>query len=71
MPQEIFEKLCIKLRPSIQKNKGFRDPVSVEKQVVAALYYLADEGRMRIVANSYGIEKWTISKIIRHVLFLL
>ena len=46
MPQDIFEKLCIKLRPSIQKNKEFRDPVSVEKQVVAGLYYLADEGRM-------------------------
>ena len=44
MPQEIFEKLCIKLRPSIQKNKRFRDPVSVEKQVAAALYYLVDEG---------------------------
>ena len=71
MPQEIFEKLCIKLRPSIQKNKGFRDPVSVEKQVAAALYYLADEGRMRKVANSFGIEKWPISKIIRHALFLL
>ena len=42
MPQEIFEKLCIKLRPSIQKNKGFRDPVSVEKQVAAGLYYLVE-----------------------------
>ena len=69
MPQEIFEKLCIKLRPSIQKNKGFRDPVSVEKQVVAALYYLADEGRIQKVANSFGIEKWTISKIIKSVFF--
>ena len=71
MPQEIFEKLCISLRTSIQKNKGFRDPVSVEKQVAAALYYLADEGRMRKVANSVGIGKWTISKITRCVLFLL
>ena len=71
MPQEIFEKLCIKLRPSIQKNKGFRDPVSVEKKVAAALYCLADEGRMRKVGNSFGIGKWTISKIIRCVLFLL
>ena len=69
MPQEIFEKLCIKLRPSIQKNKGFRDRVSVEKQVAAALYYLAYEGRVRKVANSFGIENWTISKMIRRVLF--
>ena len=71
MPQEIFEKLCITLRLSIQKNKGFRDPVSVEKQVAAALYYLVDEGRMRKVADSFGIEKLTISKIIRRVYFLL
>ena len=71
MPQEIFEKLCIKLRPSTQTNKGFRDPVSVEKQVAAALYYLADEGRMRKVANSFGIEKWTISIIIWRFIFTL
>ena len=67
----MLEKLCIKLRPSIQENKGFRDPVSAEKQVASALYCLADEGRMRKEANSFGIEKRTISKIIRRVLFLL
>ena len=70
MPQEIFKKLCIKLRPPIQKNKGFQDAVSVEKKVTAALYYLTDEGRMRKVANSFRIEKKTILKIIRRVLFL-
>ena len=62
MPQEIFEKLYIKVRPSIQKNKGFRDSVSVKKQVAGGLYYLVDQGRMRKAANSFGIEKWTISK---------
>ena len=71
MPQESFEKLCTKLRPYIQKNKGFQDPIFVEKQATAALYYLADEGRMRKVANSFGIVKPTISKIIMRVLFLL
>ena len=71
MPQEMFEKLCIKLRPSIQENKRFRDRVSLEKQVAAALYYLADEGRVRKVANFFGMEKWIISKIIWRVLFLL
>ena len=53
MPEESFEKLFPKLRPYIQKNKGFRDPISAEKQVAAALYYPADEGRMRKVANSF------------------
>ena len=46
MPQESFEKLCNKLKPYIQKNKGLQDPISVEKQVAATLYYLADEGRV-------------------------
>ena len=68
MHQESFEKLCIKLKPYIQKNKGFQDPISVEKQVTPALYYLADEGRMRKMADSFGIGNLTISKIIRRVL---
>ena len=55
MPQEIFVKLCATLRPFNQKNKGFRDPLSMKKQVAAALHYLSDEGRMRKVANSLGI----------------
>ena len=33
----------------------------------ATLYYFADEGRMRKVANSFGIGKTTVSKIIRRV----
>ena len=64
--QESFEKLCTELRPYIQKNKTrFHDPISVEKQVAATLYYLADEDRMWKVANSFGIGKSTVSKIIR------
>ena len=31
-----------KLRPYIQKNEGFLDPISKEKRVATALYYLAD-----------------------------
>ena len=46
MPQESFEKLCTELISYIRRNKRFRDPISVEKQVAAALYYLADEGSM-------------------------
>ena len=66
MSQESFEKLCTEVRRYIQKNKTtFQDPISVEKQV-AALYYLADEGRMRKVENSFGIGKSAVSKMIRH-----
>ena len=66
MSQESFEKLWTELRPYIQKNKTrFRDPISVEKQVAATLYYLADEVRRRKVARTFGIEKSTVSEIIR------
>ena len=71
LPQEMFWKLCSKLRPYIEKIKGFEDPISVEKQVSVTSYYFVDEGRMGKVANSFGIGKSTISKIIRRVLFLL
>ena len=68
MSQKSFEKLCTELRPYIQKNKTrFRDPISVAKQVAATLYYLADEGRMQTVVDSFGIGKLTVSKIIRRV----
>ena len=71
MPQESFEKICTRLTPYIQKNKVFQDSISVEKQVATTLYYLEDEVRMRKMANSFGMGKSTISKIIRRVLFLL
>ena len=38
-----------------------------ETQVVVALYYLADEGRMRKVSNSFGLWKATVSNVIRRV----
>ena len=67
MSQLSFEKLYTELRPYIQKSKTrFRDPISVEKQVAAILYYFAYKGRMRKVANSFGIGKSKVSKIIRH-----
>ena len=71
MPQDSFEELCIKLKPYIQKKKGFRDPISVAKQVATTLYYLADKGKMRKVANSFSIGKSTLSKINKRVFFLL
>ena len=68
MSQETFEKYCGELQPYIQKiSTRFRDPVSVEKQVTATLYYLADEGRMHKVSNVFGIGKSTVSKVIRRV----
>ena len=36
--------------------------------MVTSLYHLADEGRMRKAADSFGVRKSTISKIIRRVI---
>ena len=69
-PQECFEKLFTDSRPYIQNSKGFQYPISVEKQVTATLYYLADEGRLRKMANSFGIEKSKIVKTIRRSFFV-
>ena len=50
MSEASFYMLCEDLRlPKLPK------PVSVETQVAATLYYLADEGRMRKVSNSFGL----------------
>ena len=40
-------------------------PLSVEKRVGVPLYYLADEGRMRKVANAFGVGKSTVLKLVR------
>ena len=42
-------------------------PVSVEKRVAVTLCYLADERRMRKVANAFGLGKSTVLKFVRCV----
>lgn len=44
-----------------------RKAVSVEVQLAVTLYYLADEGRLRKVANAFGLARSTVSVIIRRV----
>ena len=60
--------VCEELGPYIQKQTTrFLKAISVEKQIASTLYYLSDEGRLRKVANAFGIGKSTASKIIRTV----
>ena len=44
-----------------------RQSTTVEKQIAVTLYYLADEGRYRKVANAFGISRSTVSKVVRKV----
>lgn len=64
MPRESFLVLCEELRPYIERSVAhLRETVSAGKQVAVSLYYLADEGRMRKIANSFGLGKATASQI--------
>ena len=71
MGKNNFFKLCDELHPFLEKSTSTRHSISVEKQVVVTLYYLADEGRLRKVANAFGIGCSTVSTIIRNVSYVL
>ena len=58
MSQVGFFKLCDLLRPYIEHQVTImRTPVSVETQIAVTLYYLSDEGRLRKVANAFGLSR--------------
>ena len=48
---------------------NMRVPTSVEKQVAMTLFYLADEGRLRKVANAFGVSRSTVSLVTRRACF--
>ena len=63
-----FEKLCDDLRPLLERRTTrMRKPLSVETQVAVTLYYLADEGRYRKIANAFGLSRSSISIAVRKV----
>ena len=67
MHKENFLKLCSEVQPFITKQvTNMREPVEVERQVVAMLYYLSDQGWLRKTANSFGLSRSSASIIIRH-----
>ena len=68
MSVESFLVLCQQLQEYlIKRNTRFRKAVSVQHQVALTLYCLSDDGRLRKTANSFGLEKSTVSAIFRHV----
>ena len=68
MSRRTFLKLCEELEPYIEKQQTvMRAPVDVQKQVALTLYYLSDEGRLRKVANAFGLSRATVSITVRRV----
>ena len=58
-----FMKLADILRPYITPNEQSfrRDTISVEKRLALVLYYLKDQGSLRMTANSFGVSTATVS----------
>ena len=72
MTQDSFRLLCQELRPYLEKQiTHLHKPLSVETQVAIILYYLADEGRYRKVANAFGVARGTVSVVVRRVCFVV
>ena len=68
MSRESFNELCDLLGPYIeQQTTHMRRPITVETQVAILLYYISDEGRLRKVANAFGVSRSSCSIIIRKV----
>ena len=59
--RETFNCLCTELSPYLFKQEtNMRKPVSVQTQIAVTLYYLSDEGRLRKVANAFGLGRSSI-----------
>ena len=66
---EVFMKLTDLLREYITPNAdSFRpDTISAEKRVAIVLYYLKDQGSLRMTANTFGVSVATVSVSLRMV----
>ena len=64
--------LCDLIRPFIEKQTAtFCASISAEKQVAITLYYLADEGRYRKVANAFSVSRSSVSLTVRNVCYVI
>ena len=69
MNRQTFVKLCHDLSPSLEGQTTLKDANAIigRKTSCCPLYYLADERRVRKVANAFGIGKSTVLKVVRRV----
>ena len=68
MSKQTFMSICEELRQELEReDTNMRRAIDVETHVAMTLYYIADEGRYRKTANSFGVGRSTVSMIIRRV----
>ena len=73
MDYSVFMKLVDRLRELLICDPlAFRqDCISPEKRVAISLYYLKDQGSLRMTSNTFGVAKSTVSKSIKTVCTLI
>ena len=69
MKRETFVKLCHDLSPGLEGQATLKDANVIigRKTSCCPLYFLADERRVRKLANAFGIGKSTVLKVVRRV----
>ncbi len=73
MSKENFMALEERLKPHIQPSPdSFRvDTIKKKKKLAMTLYYLKDQGSLRMTSNQFGVSKATLSLTIRKVCFAI
>ena len=69
MPKNEFLKLVEMIEPFTyeRSNKVRQDVISLEKRVAITLYYLKDQGSMKMTANAFGIARCTVGQVIHEI----
>ena len=64
-----FTKLISMLKPYAKERstKIRKDVISFEKRVAITLYYLKDQGSMKMTANTFGIARCTVGQVVYEI----
>ena len=63
MSKDDFLELVETIRPYQVRT----DVISLEKRVAITLYYLKDQGSMRLTANAFGIARCTVGQVVYEI----
>uniref|UniRef100_A0A8D0CDG2 KRAB domain-containing protein n=1 Tax=Salvator merianae TaxID=96440 RepID=A0A8D0CDG2_SALMN len=68
MSRATFFEIVEQLRPTLQRRRtNMREPISVEKRVAIAIWWLANNAFYRTVAERFGVGRSTVAKIVVEV----
>ena len=73
LPKDDFHILVEMIRPhsKVRSSKIRRDVLSLEKRVAVTLYYLKDQGSMKMTANVFGIARCTVGQVVQEICTIL